>query len=177
MLQSFHPLEHLTYTSDTCRTSVMLLASCPNLSYFMLHSLTRMVIGKKKNKVAYLCLKFNHDAWKGYLCIFVVISLHFLSSKRKTLLFHINEIETAAEDIFQPGIAFQTACALLTNLLVILKYVHINTMFSCLLNLQIVSGHIQNVQFCSGSFYSSLNLYLFAPSLLTFIFPLVHTLM
>lgn len=73
--------------------------------------------------------------------------------------------------------AFQTAWAVFTNLLVMLKRVHINTMFSYLLNLPIVSGHIQNVQFWSGYFYTSSNLRLFAPSLLSLIFPPAHTLM
>lgn len=63
-------------------------------------------------------------------------------SNRKSLLFHMDEIEMGA------GIASQTACPVFTSFLITLKHVHINAMFSYSLDLHIVSSHIKIVEFC-----------------------------
>ena len=153
----------------------MLLASRPNLSPLVLHSLTLTVIGKEQSCISIpemppWCLKrvFVH------ICPHF-IPLSFIQQKTPFVPYQWNR-DSSWKDIFQPGIAFQTAWAVFTNPLLMLKQVCINTS-SYLLNLHIVSGHIQNVQFCSGYFYRSSNLDLFAPRSLTFIFPPAHTLM
>lgn len=63
-------------------------------------------------------------------------------SNRKSLLFHVDEIEMEA------GIASQIACPVFISFLIMLKHVHINAMFSYLLDLHIVSSHIKIVEFC-----------------------------
>lgn len=102
--------------------------------------------------------------------MFVLILSQWFPSDRKSLLFHRDEIEIVA------GIVFQTTCPVFIRFLIMLKHVHINTMFSYLVNLHIVSSHIQIVDFYFVYFYRFSNLDLVAPCLLIFIFTLDHTL-